>query len=276
MLLARLLQWLNSLSIDVTIGSVGGTLMICYLTETEISQFSIIALAATVWLIYTFDHLQDAYSIKGEARTHRHRVHQKYFPYLIAAFVVIGSLCAVFVLPKLPMNVIQLGALLLLLVFLHWIFNKFESNNSTYLGKEFRISAIYVLGIALPAFSSGAFHHPAFLPLLAMFLILSSLNLNILSLIENEIDRLQDQSSITLNIKSARVSLIIKLLAITYLAIFTYSFLFVFESHTPRIIMGLIFIGTMIPYLIHERLLKNDAYRIIGDLSFSFSYLIFI
>ncbi len=276
MIFARALQWFNSLSIDVAIGSVGGAVLISSLTEIEQDPFTLIALGATVWLVYSFDHLQDAYSIKGNARTHRHRVHQKYFIPLVICFVIVGTLSSLFILPKLPMNVLQLGVLLLLMVFLHWIFNKFESNNSTYMGKEFRISIIYVLGIALPAFANGAFHHPAFFPLLVLFLLLASLNLNILSLVENEIDRLQDQSSIMLSIRYTRVSQIIKLLALAYIGVYIYSALFIFEGMDSRLVMGFIFLGTITPYLFHERLIKNDVYRVIGDLSFSFSYLILL
>ena len=99
--LGQLLQIINSLSLDVALGAIAGSYILLFVAGIPSDGISILALAITVWLIYTLDHLLDAKEISGPAETFRHRIHQIYKVPLWSALVLFGFL---FTCPNSPFS----------------------------------------------------------------------------------------------------------------------------------------------------------------------------
>lgn len=84
----RFYQFLNILSLDVAAGAVICAAFFARIFEVTILFYGLLSLGLTVWIIYTADHLLDAYKTQKIASTNRHRFHQKYFKILLIIVLV--------------------------------------------------------------------------------------------------------------------------------------------------------------------------------------------
>src|SRR5690606_1730538 len=87
-------QYVNILSLDVAAGAVIGSAFFAHLFGAHVAPIVYVALALTVWVVYTLDHLRDARSIPGVAATDRHRFHQQYFKVLMGLVLLITAIDA--------------------------------------------------------------------------------------------------------------------------------------------------------------------------------------
>lgn len=83
---------INILSIDVAVGAVVSALFFAKIFDVVILPSGMISLGFTVWVIYTADHLIDAYVIKQEAATERHRFHQRHFKVLFVLLIIAAAI----------------------------------------------------------------------------------------------------------------------------------------------------------------------------------------
>ncbi|MEM8892840.1 MAG: hypothetical protein AAGD28_32975, partial [Bacteroidota bacterium] len=101
---------LRLLSLDVVMGSLCSAYMVVLLLEVEVPLIFWVALPISVWVIYTADHLLDAYRLKDQAHTPRHLFHNTYFRPITAVFLFAGAVC-VFVFPFLvPISMLYFAA----------------------------------------------------------------------------------------------------------------------------------------------------------------------
>ncbi len=85
-------KYINMLSIDIAIGAVIGCAFFGHIFEVSILPHAFVALGLSVWIIYTADHLSDAYKLTSRGltgSTERHRFHQRHFSKLMV--LVIGA-----------------------------------------------------------------------------------------------------------------------------------------------------------------------------------------
>jgi hypothetical protein len=85
-------KYINLLSIDIAIGAVIGCAFFGHILAVSILPHAFMALGLSVWIIYTADHLNDAYKLTSRGQTgstDRHRFHQIHFSKLLV--VVIGA-----------------------------------------------------------------------------------------------------------------------------------------------------------------------------------------
>lgn len=93
--------WMNSLSLDVSVGAACIAYAISCRWNLEIPAQQYVLLAAAVWIIFTFDHLVDGYKIPGEAHSHRHRIHQKYRILIGATWIAVcAGFCILILQPE--------------------------------------------------------------------------------------------------------------------------------------------------------------------------------
>ena len=118
--LHRLYQYINILSLDVVAGAVTGALFFGELLQVPIDPFVLAALALTVWIIYTLDHLRDAMTIPRIASADRHRFHQRHFRIMVAMVVVVGAVDMT-IIGFLSYDVLRAGMALGLIVLLYLI-----------------------------------------------------------------------------------------------------------------------------------------------------------
>lgn len=181
---------LNLLSLDVVFGAMAGMLFFADLVDVSLPFVLYVVLGLAVWGIYTLDHLIDAKKIAHLASSERHRFHQKYFTVLniILAIVVIAGLAMVIYLEKLRFillpGIVFAGGMLLWMGLLQFFENKFAWL------KEVSTAVFYVLGISLaPFFSLFPNEVPnEFYFILLGYVLLASINLYMLSYIDEKSD----------------------------------------------------------------------------------------
>ncbi|MDN5204049.1 hypothetical protein QQ008_21840 [Fulvivirgaceae bacterium BMA10] len=193
-MLFKLYRYLRILSLDVALGSCISALFVANYLQVAISYSALFTLGLCVWLIYTADHLMDAYHIKHKAHSRRHLYHQKYFKRLVYLFIVVASLGFVSLI-FLPTRTIYWGLALLAFVFLHFIILKLIGiRPSAY--KEFIVAFLYAAGIFLVSLSvyNGPFNKEI-LVLFVQFFLTALINLLLFGMIEEEIDKKDGQVS---------------------------------------------------------------------------------
>ena len=60
----KIIHFVQNLSLDITAGAVIMTLFLGQVFEVEVSGTMVAGLAIAIWLIYTADHLFDAFKLK--------------------------------------------------------------------------------------------------------------------------------------------------------------------------------------------------------------------
>jgi hypothetical protein len=146
-------RWANIWSVDIAVGA--GLLSFVYARLWEINiPWSIPAiLMVAVWLIYTFDHIKDAFDSNIEGLSQRRRLHRKYAKRLVRISIILLLAAAILIL-YLPGDVVIYGTFLLCLVAayylaLHYLNEKFGRH------KEITVALLYSIGIVLGPMALG-------------------------------------------------------------------------------------------------------------------------
>jgi 4-hydroxybenzoate polyprenyltransferase len=175
--LVRIYRVLNILSIDVVIGAVTSALFFASIFHVAIRPFGVIALALTVWIIYTLDHLKDGLEIGQKASSLRHAFHQQHRKSL-CVILLAAALIDFVMLFHVRQNVLIGGMALSVLVGIYLLFQR-----RFHFLKEVLVAIMYLLGVLLPSIvvtplALSAFH----LSLIIQFFLISFLNLMVFSL----------------------------------------------------------------------------------------------
>lgn len=186
----RLYRCFNSLSLDVAAGAVVSSAFFAHVAGQTLSLSILICLGLSVWLIYTADHLVDAYRLKTEAVTARHRLHQQYFRVIGIAFLAL-FLANLWIVFSLPRSIILHGASLGVVVVIYFLVQA----RLLFL-KEVFGAALYTVGVILPVAASPAFvSSKPFWILTALFFFIALLNLMLFSWFDAERDRIHKHPS---------------------------------------------------------------------------------
>lgn len=190
MKILKLYQFVNILSLDVAAGSVISALFFARIFQVPVSPAVLAALALTVWIIYTLDHLRDAKSIRKTASTDRHRFHQKYFPVILSALVFVAVIDFILIW-FVPLTVLKAGLGLWIVVLIYLTLQR----HLKFL-KEFAIACLYTAGVLLPSLAV-AFDRvePVHIVLIGKFFITALMNLLLFSLFDHAQDRNHEQHS---------------------------------------------------------------------------------
>ena len=187
------------LSLDVVLGAGVSTVFVAKFLVAPIPYSSLLALCVCVWLIYTADHLLDAYALgRSVAHTARHRYHQTRFKTIALAWGAV-ALLGIGILFYLPGKLILYGSALAALVLLYAVLLKYTTLR-TWFPKEFATALFYTTGVFLPAITT----HGAPLPwsasvLFFQYLFLALANLLLFSWYEADIDRQDGHPSFVLS-----------------------------------------------------------------------------
>lgn len=252
----------NILSLDVVAGSVVSAAFFSKVFGVRLHVPACIALGLSVWLIYTIDHLRDAYSISHPASTERHRFHQIHRRGIRIALVVVGFVNAALIL-QLPRQILLYGVVLglptmLLLVlqrFLPWI-------------KELLISVFYTCGILLPSlpFVTERLDMPDYL-IAFQFSITALMNLLVFSWYDRHNDRKDNLPSLVTVSGATFTRIMLYTCWISSVGLSTYQYVVSGQGIASTVIL----IGATVMLLLfqfEERFTKNNRYRYIGDLIF--------
>jgi 4-hydroxybenzoate polyprenyltransferase len=250
-------QYINILSLDVVAGSLVSSLFFSRIFQAGVSFYALCALALTVWIIYTIDHLRDARTFPATPSTARHRFHQKYFS-VMAAFVILAMLVDFILIWFLPSRLLIAGIGLWCVVLVYLAFQR----HLKFL-KEIFVASLYTLGILLPSLATiGWDFQIAHLILIGKLYITALMNLLLFSLFDYAEDRKQKQHSFVTSFgpASARSGILI-------LGLFNIGSGIVLWSFNPAatfifVAMNSVLLGIL---LFPSRLRCNNYYRILGD-----------
>jgi len=263
---------LRILSLDVVLGAIASGSMVVYLRGEEMPWIWWLALPLSVWVIYTADHLLDAYRLKEHASTDRHRFHYRYMK-PIGGIWVIGLMSCMSWIPWLaPPELLWFGLgmgglVLIHLALVYWVGNRI----SVLFVKEVGVGTIYAAGVWGGPL---ALHPPdAWLPWILLFLqfwALAMINLLTFSMYEREIDEKDGHTSFVRAIGTKRTRQLILGIGGGVLGLGA-SLLYLQPGISWQLAQGVTWgmLAILIWVVLHERFFApNERYRIWGDAVF--------
>lgn len=244
------------------------TVFVAKFLVAPIPYVSLLALCTCVWLIYTADHLVDAYALGYKvAHTARHRYHQTRFKTLALAWGLV-ALFGIGLLFYLPVNLIWYGSLLAAAVVLYALLIKYTALR-TWLPKELATALFYTTGIFLPTMAT----HGASLPwsasvLFLQYFLLALANLLLFSWFETDTDRQDGYPSFALSVGRPQVR---RLIYGCLAAVSVSSIVFLAVVATSRatgagqatvLVMALVLLA-LVRWPTYFR--QHERYRLLGD-----------
>lgn len=247
----------NTLSIDVACGAACNSYFFAKAFNVPVSWLALLVLSLSVWILYTTDHLLDAWKMGENANTDRHLFHVRHFRVLstITCALIIADLILVWLLPG---TMIRAGVILglvagvyfLLIQRIHW-------------AKEFFAAALYTAGILVPVLADWSIPLQNSLPLIFQFYLAALLNLILFSWFDYDRDIRQGSFSFVTRVgRDATVVVLFVVFAIQtgLLVLSAFSIFF--------LLPWLIGCGHIIIYLRRDYLVRMDNFRLAGDALF--------
>jgi hypothetical protein len=258
--LNNLYQHINILSLDVVAGAVICSLFFARLLDAPVEPKELTALALTVWIIYTLDHLRDAMTIPKIASTDRHRFHQKHFR-IITAVMVVVAVIDIIIVWFVADNIFRAGFVLGFAVLAYLIFQRYLK-----FLKECFVACLYTTGILLPSLASPAIElAPLHYVIVTKFLLTALINLLLFSLFDYEEDRHHQQHSFVtwFGPRSTRYGIIF----LGTLNIVSGLWLWNIDTRVAAVFIAMNSLLLTVLFL-RKRLHVNNYYRILGDAVF--------
>jgi 4-hydroxybenzoate polyprenyltransferase len=249
---------LNLLSIDVALGAVCSAMFFASVLKVVILPYAYLALAFTVWIVYTMDHLLDAIKIKGPASTSRHRFHQKYFGNIVLALImaiITDGILIMFIREPVLMGGLILAGLVTLYLILH-----------SYLRfcKELLIGILYTSGVLLPSVAVISIYAEGFPWILILQFFLTALtNILLFTYLDYHNDMKDGSTSLSTIIGKNNMR---RILIGLFVLVFGLSFFGIPAKGSFLIaIMDCIL---LLLFLFPGRINKGELFRMIGDAIF--------
>lgn len=152
-MIVRCYRTLQYLSIDISIGAVVLLRFCCRLHEVEASWVVQLVVGLSVWVVYTFDHLLDAFKTREKQLKARYQFHWRYRRVLVA--LMISGCCVLFsAIPFLPKGVLHAGIGVLICTFVYLALQRMLSFGGY---KELAVALIFTAGVVfVPCVLKGA------------------------------------------------------------------------------------------------------------------------
>ena len=183
------------LSLDICIGALGSGAVAETIWRSRMKQAWWWILPVSVWVIYTADHLFDAWKLRGNAVNERHRFHHDHFAPLaiLAACASVGALVGAFWYLR---DLVIFGGLVVgALAALHVVIAFWGKLK---IGKEFSVALIYTFGVWFaPIINRGIHLNPFSVAAVLVFAIAALQNLIMNSIIESDLDHAEGQAFAT-------------------------------------------------------------------------------
>lgn len=192
---ARGQYYAEMLSLDVCIGAIGSGAVAQTICRARMKHAWWWILPLSVWVIYTADHLFDAWKLRGNAVNARHRFHHENF-YPLVVLAAIAAFAAfmgaiVYLRELVVLGGLLVGAFALLhLILAFW--------GKVRVGKEVSVAVIYTFGVWYAPVANRTNELPVFLiAAVAVFVVAALQNLFMNSIIEYDLDHAEGQTFAT-------------------------------------------------------------------------------
>lgn len=257
-------RYINSLSIDISLGAVIVSYFFSLVFDVPADGFSLLVLGLSVWIIYAVDHLLDAKRINAKTVTFRHQFFKRNFETLKRIVVFVIFITAGFTFYYLNKSTIIYGFGIGGIAFLYLIFQR-----QLAFGKELVGSILYTLGVLVPVVGQSdiVFTSDRFLIVIQFFLVVL-LNLVLFSHFDERSDKVQQQQSIATQFSTTAINRIFWAL---FFFTITIGVLNVYLFPTGIIAVGIILMmATILGFIQYKRNLFaiHDRFRYVGDAIF--------
>lgn len=250
----------NLLSLDVALGAVISAAFFGRILNAQILPQGYILLGVVVWLIYTADHLLDAWSMKETATSERHRFHQKHFITIVFTFFGAGVV-AIILMFITRIQLITAGTVFGIFVITYLLVNRWLKYF-----KELTGSLLYTGGVLLPAWSlhTGPLSEQQ-LFLIGIFFLIVVTNMLIFARFSMDEDRLNNQKSLATVLGSQAMNVLIRLIVAACIGVMTYSAM---NEISAELIVLFVMELVLVAVFEMKYFRENDRYRLYGDAIF--------
>lgn len=181
------LYYAQVLSLDICIGVLGSGAFAKTLLKASMKPVWWFLLPASVWVIYTADHLMDARKVGARSVNVRHKFHFDHFKILAVLAVVVALTCVVVAFLYSRELVFAGGFVMGGLAFLHIVIAYW---GKVRFGKEISVAVVYACGVWFaPFLNRGVAIEPVHIAAFVFFILAAVLNLFMNSVIEFALDR---------------------------------------------------------------------------------------
>ncbi len=266
-MLSTMYAYVRALSLDVVLGAVVCCAFLGRLLQVHIPGAVYWCLALAVWVVYTLDHLWDAYRLQERARSFRHRYHYRHFNVLMV-LVAVGILAGILISRHLPEMVLTWGSIISALVCGYFILMMFLGTAVKYF-KEIIVSLVYATGVFTAPITMSP--HPIEGWLVLMFLqftLLAMVNLLEFSYFEMEQDQLHKFGSAVISWGKKQTRRVVAIAIILVVSLSAFSFMIwphipaVVEAQLTFMVMALM-LGLII--LLPDFFKDRERFRVLGD-----------
>lgn len=178
--LARAWAWLSGLSLDVSLGALGLSALVCEACAVMPPKPELIALWAAVSLMYTLDHQLDLSGERRSPQNARRAFHQQ-ARYTLERVSVLSAALGALMLPLLQRSTLWVGGALTLSCALYVWGAQRDQRPLSALKKKTCVAFVYPLGVISPAVA-GASIEPSAGRLIPVASSLTLMGLSLLSL----------------------------------------------------------------------------------------------
>lgn len=183
--------YMQVLSLDICIGVIGSGAFAKTFLRASMKPVWWFLLPASVWVIYTADHLMDARKVGERSVNVRHKFHFDHFKVLASLAAITALACCVLAFLCLREMVFVGGSVMAGLAVMH-IFLAYWGK--VRFGKEISVAVIYACGVWFaPFLNRGVEISPLYVAAFTIFILGAVLNLFMNSVIEFHIDREEGQ-----------------------------------------------------------------------------------
>ncbi len=190
-------QTVQILSLDVAFGALASGMMVVVFVPQAMPLIWYFLLPTSVWVIYTADHLLDAWRLQDQAHTPRHLFHFRHFRWIFPIWLL-GLIFCLLVAPFLiPRALVYFGLAMGGLVLIHLgLIQLIGDRISRFLHKELGVGLIYAAGIWGGPMVLAQDAVPPYVWTCALqFLLLALINLLVFSIYEMHIDEQDGHTS---------------------------------------------------------------------------------
>lgn len=179
------------LSLDICAGVLGSAALAQTMLASTMKPCWWLLLPASVWVIYTADHLFDARKTGSAAVNRRHKFHSDNSRLLTLCAIATGTACVAAAFWCLREIVLLAGAFMGTLALAHLALAYWGKIR---IGKEFSVAIVYACGVWFAPYLNRTVEVSAAIAVaFGLFLVAALLNLFMNSLIELSIDRSEQQ-----------------------------------------------------------------------------------
>jgi hypothetical protein len=250
------LRYLNLLSLDVAAGAAIGAAFFAHVLNVSLFPQAYLALGLTVWIIYTADHLLDAYHLREPASTARHLLHQRYFKtlvWIVAVALVVDVTLVFFIRLQLMLPGAIMGVMCVAyLLFSRWL---------RYV-KEVVGTLLYSAGVLLPALSLNRDLTLDQQLLIGEFMLIVFINMLLFARMSFDSDIRDKQQSLitTIGLRPANW-----LIALCFICLATVMVLPNEISWQTTVVMAAMALTLLVIFLFPAYFRSGERYRLVGD-----------